>query len=116
MLIEDIQKICKKFPHVTEDIKWETHLAFCIGGKMFIITSPDASPVSASFKTDEEDFALLSEKEGFMPAPYVARYKWIYVDNINRISKKEWVVYLQKAYELVKAKLPGKTKKQLGVI
>jgi len=42
MTIEDIQNICKKFPYVTEDIKWETHLCYCVGEKIFIITSPDA--------------------------------------------------------------------------
>jgi predicted DNA-binding protein (MmcQ/YjbR family) len=115
MLIEDIQNICKKFPHVTEDVKWETHLCYCVGEKMFIITSPDTIPVNASFKVDEEDFAELTEKEGFIPAPYLARYKWIHVDNISRLSNKQWDEYLKKAYELVKAKLPAKKKKELGI-
>ncbi|MFI5131162.1 MAG: MmcQ/YjbR family DNA-binding protein [Chitinophagales bacterium] len=115
MTIEDIQAICKKLPHVTEDIKWETHLCYSVGGKIFIITNPDGSPVTASFKVDDEDFANLSEKEGFKPAPYLARYKWIYVDSINRFTKKEWGKYLETAYKLVAAKLPAKTKKQLGI-
>lgn len=115
MLIEDIQKICKQFPLVTEDVKWESHLCWCIGEKMFIITSPDESPVNASFKVDEEDFVLLSEKKGFIPAPYLARYKWIRVDDINRLSKNQWEEYLKKAYELVKGKLPAKMKKELGI-
>ena len=116
MLIEDIQKICKTFPKSTEDIKWETHLCYCIGEKMFIITSPDDTPVSASFKVDEEEFVLLSEREGFRPAPYVARYKWIYVDDINRLTKNEWADYLKRAYVLVKEKLPRKTKIKLGLL
>lgn len=115
MTIEDIQKICKKFPFVTEDIKWENHLCFCVGGKMFIITSPDSSPVTASFKVGEEEFTELSEKEGCMPAPYLARYKWIYTDNISRFTNKEWEVYLSQAYDMVAAKLPSKIKKQLGI-
>ena len=115
MLVEDIQKICKKFPHATEDMKWETHLCYCIGEKIFIIISPDTSPVNASFKVDDEDFAELREKEGFIPAPYLARYKWIQVDNISRLSKNQWEEYLRKAYELVKVKLPMKKKKQLGI-
>ena len=115
MTIEDIQSICKKFPHTTEDIKWETHLCYCVGGKIFIITSPDTSPVTASFKVSDEDFTELSEVDGFKPAPYLARYKWIYVDNINRLTKKDWADYLQSAYELVAGKLPAKQKKQLGI-
>jgi len=114
MTIEDLQKICKKFPHVTEDIIWENHLSFCVGGKIFIITSPDSAPVTASFKVSDEAFEELSEREGFEPAPYLARYKWIYTDNIGRFSKKEWDKYIKEAYELVASKLPAKTRKQLG--
>jgi predicted DNA-binding protein (MmcQ/YjbR family) len=115
MTIEDIQALCKKLPHVTEEIKWETHLCYCIGGKIFIITNPDGSPVTASFKVNDEDFADLSEREGFKPAPYLAKHKWIYVDNISRFTKKEWSTYLERAYILVASKLPAKTRKQLGV-
>ena len=47
MTIEDIQEICGKYPGVTEDIEWQDHLGFNIGGKMFLITAPDAVPCSA---------------------------------------------------------------------
>jgi len=115
MTIEDIQLICKKLPKTTEDIKWETHLCYSVGGKVYIITNPDSSPVTASIKVNDEDFAELSEREGCKPAPYLAKYKWIYVDDINRFSKKEWTYYLKAAYEIVAAKLPAKTRKQLGI-
>lgn len=115
MTIESLQSICKKFKGVTEDIKWEDHLCFNVGGKMFIVTAPDKVPVSASFKASDEDFEELPEREGFIPAPYMARHKWIFVDDIKRFSKKEWERYARKAYELVGAKLPAKTRKQLGL-
>lgn len=115
MNIEIIQAICKSFPAVTEAIKWENHLCFCVGDKIFIITSPDAVPQTASFKVSEEDFELLREKEGFSAAPYLARFKWIYVDDINRFSKQEWVHYLKQAYDIVRAKLPAKKRKGLGL-
>jgi predicted DNA-binding protein (MmcQ/YjbR family) len=115
MTVEEISKICRKLSQVTEDIKWENHLCFNIGGKMFMVTAPDTSPVTASFKVDDEDFAELTERDGFIPAPYMARYKWVYVDNINRLTRKEWEAYLKKAYALVAAKLPAKIKKTLGV-
>ena len=110
MEIEDIQKICRSFKGVTEDIKWEDHLCFNVGNKMFLITAPDKVPHTATFKVTDEDFELLPEREGFIPAPYMARYKWIYVDDINRFSKKEWEKYLKQSYDLVFAKLPLKVK------
>jgi predicted DNA-binding protein (MmcQ/YjbR family) len=111
MQIEDLQKICKLFKGTTEDIKWENHLCFNVGEKMYLITAPDKVPPSATFKVSDEDFELLQERDGFIPAPYMARYKWIYVDDINRLNKKEWQSFLKQSYDLVYAKLPLKVKK-----
>ncbi len=110
MTIENLQTICKKLGDVTEDIKWGHDLCFNIGGKMFLVTAPDSVPVSASFKATEETFNELTEREGFIPAPYLARHKWVYVDDIRRLSKKEWDQFIRQSYGLVKAKLPKKKK------
>ncbi|GEO11475.1 MmcQ/YjbR family DNA-binding protein [Segetibacter aerophilus] len=115
MNIEDIQSICKELQAVTEDIKWEHDLVFSIGGKMFCIVGLDQAPTSASFKVKEDEFEELSNREGFKPAPYVAKYKWVLTDDINRMSKTDWKRYIEQSYNLVKDKLPNKTKKQLDV-
>jgi len=115
MTIGDLQDICKKLPGLKQDIKWEDHLCFNVGDKMFLITSPDTVPVTASFKANEEDFEMLSSREGFKPAPYLARGKWVYVDNIKRLSKKEWQYYLTEAHRLIASKLPVKTKKKFKI-
>lgn len=115
MTIEDIQHICHKFKGVTEDIKWEDHLCFNIGGKMFLVTSPDSVPISASFKVSDEEFDGLSSKKGFMPAPYLARHKWVHVDDIKSLSKKQWENYAKQSYGLIASKLPAKTKKLIGI-
>jgi predicted DNA-binding protein (MmcQ/YjbR family) len=115
MNIEDLQSICKKFPGLRQDIKWENHLCFNVGDKMFCVTSPDTVPVTASFKTNDDDFEELSVREGFKPAPYMARHKWIYVDNIKRLSKKEWQYYLEEAHKMVASKLPAATRKKLKI-
>lgn len=49
---------------VTTDIKWKDHLCFNIGEKIFLITSPESLPLTASFKVSDEDFLTLSEREG----------------------------------------------------
>lgn len=110
MTIEELQSICQNLPNVTQDIKWETHLCFNINGKMFLVTSPDDVPVSASFKTGDEAFINLTERPGIMPAPYLARHKWVHVDDINRISKKEWMQFINESYTLISAKASKKKK------
>ncbi|MGV3587259.1 MAG: MmcQ/YjbR family DNA-binding protein [Adhaeribacter sp.] len=115
MTIEVIQNICKQLKGVTEDIKWEDHLCFNIGGKMFLVTTPDSTPATASFKVPDEIFEEVAAKEGFSPAPYLARYKWVYVDNINRLNSQEWEAYIRQSYNLIFAKLPAKVRKEISM-
>jgi predicted DNA-binding protein (MmcQ/YjbR family) len=57
MNIEEVQSLCKQLPGVTEDIKWGSDLCFSVGGKMFLVTGLNQSPITASFKvTDEQPY------------------------------------------------------------
>ena len=114
MNITDLQAISAKLKGTTQDIKWEDHLCFNVGAKMYLITSPDQLPVSASFKASDEDFMTLCEREGIEPARYLARYKWVQVDDINRLSHAEWEKYLQNSHQLVFSKLPAKIRKEIA--
>jgi predicted DNA-binding protein (MmcQ/YjbR family) len=115
MNVEDIQEICKALPAVTEDIKWGNDLVFSVGGKMFCVTGLNQSPTSASFKVTDEEFEEMCERDGFKPAPYVARYKWVWIDDISKMKKADWKKYIRQSYKLVEEKLPGKVKKELGL-
>jgi len=114
MNIEDLRKICLSFPHVTEDIKWGHDLVFSIGAKMFCVIGVDSSPVSASFKVTDDEFDEMSTRPGFKPAPYVAKYKWVYLEDISIMKTTEWKKYAKQSYELVMEKLPPKIKKGLS--
>ena len=113
MNAEELSKLCQDLPEVTTDIKWEDHLCFSVKRKMFCIVSPDKFPVTASFKTKEEDFTILIEQDGFSPAPYLARHKWVFVDDLNRFTEVQWIDYIQKAYKEIIVKLPKSVKASL---
>lgn len=115
MTTEDLRRICMTLKGATEDIKWEHDLCFCIGDKMFLVTGLDEQPVSASFKVSDEEFDELSAKPGFTPAPYMARHKWVRVEDISRLSKKQWERYARQSYDLVRSKLPKKILRELGL-
>ncbi|MXV53130.1 hypothetical protein GS399_19360 [Pedobacter sp. HMF7647] len=115
MDIEDIRKICSSKPGATESIKWEHDLVFSVGEKMFCVIGLDQSPTTASFKVTDDEFEQLSSSPGFKPAPYVAKYKWVFVEDINTISQDDWIRYIHQSYELVKAKLPLKIRKRLEI-
>lgn len=107
MDIEDIREFCKKLTWVTEDIKWGHDLCFMVAEKIFCITSLNG-PLTISFKVKEEEFDELSGSSGIIPAPYLARYKWVLVEDMNKLSRKQLEYYIQQSYDLVKLKLPKK--------
>jgi len=115
MNVEGIQTICRGLIAVTEDVKWGNDLVFSVGGKMFCVVGLEQSPTTASFKVTDDEFEEMSSRPGFKPAPYVAKYKWVFIEDISKMNKKEWQHYLRQSYNLVKDKLPAKTKKQLGL-
>jgi predicted DNA-binding protein (MmcQ/YjbR family) len=115
MNIEDIQKFCSKLPGVKEDVKWGNDLCFLVGEKMFCVSGM-TQPLMISFKCSDEDFQMLCEREGIIPAPYLAKNKWVQVRKASALTKKEWEEYIKKSYRLIAAKLPLKQKKQLGIL
>lgn len=112
MNIEQLQKLCKSFPAVTEDIKWGHDLCFSIGGKMFCVTGLE-TPLKVSLKVRDEEFEDLYSIPGISIAPYVGRYKWILVEEANVFNKKQWEHYIRQSYELIKAHLPKKKQQEI---
>lgn len=111
-----MRKYCLSLPGTTEDIKWEDHLCFNIGGKMYLITSPDRFPVSASLKTTDELFVQLTAREGIIPAPYLARNKWVHTDDISKLSESEWRELIKLSYDLVYSRLPVRVRKEISLL
>src|SRR5437660_11140398 len=108
---ESVRSFCLALPHVTENIQWESDLLFRIGGKMFTVLALDTSYGHVmSFKCTPEKFAELTERQGIVPAPYVARYHWVALERFDALSEKELKALLRNSYELVLEKLPKKVK------
>ena len=82
---------------------------------MFCVVSSDP-PYQCSFKVPDEDFEAMAERTGFIPAPYMARAKWVQVTDLSCVNQKEMHAYIKTSYELVKAKLTKKLRSELGLI
>ena len=78
----------------------------CIG-----VHHPTAYHTLHLFKVTAEDFIDLCDLDGFILAPYLARYNWVHIDDISRLSKREWEKMIKQSYELIFSKLPVKIKK-----
>jgi predicted DNA-binding protein (MmcQ/YjbR family) len=114
MDIDQLRALCTGLPAVTEDVKWDNNLVFSVGEKMFCMASLEP-PFTCSFKVPDEEFEELSAREGFIPAPYMARAKWVQVTSPTRLHNREWEARIRQSYELVKAKLTKKARTELGI-
>jgi predicted DNA-binding protein (MmcQ/YjbR family) len=107
MTIDGLRRICMALPGATEDIKWGADLAFSVGGKMFCVVNVEP-PHQMSFKCTPDGFAVLIEREGIIPAPYLARAMWVQESELGTVlERRELEGLLRTSYELVVAKLPG---------
>lgn len=111
---EKMRDFCLSLPAVTEDIKWEEHLCFSVGGKMFVITGFEDNS-NTSFKIPEEEFDALTARDGIVQAAHFAKRQWVSITQRNKLKPKEWEHYVRQSYELVKSKLTKKLRAELGI-
>ncbi len=115
MKIPDLIEYCRQLPHTVEDIKWGTNQVFSIvGGKMFCVFSTEKDSKSrVSFKVDDNRFLELTDLPFFMPAPYMARAKWIALIDEKEIGLAELKRLVKRSHELYFSKLSLKTQQNL---
>lgn len=109
--LEYVRRLCLSFPGATEHVQWGNDLVFKIGGKMFVVAALEPVAHWVTFKCSAVDFAELTERPGVIPAPYLARAQWVALESEDALSRKELDAFLRKAYDLILAKLPAKTRR-----
>jgi predicted DNA-binding protein (MmcQ/YjbR family) len=114
MDFEKAKALCRTFPGCTEDIKWGADAVFSVGGKMFAVTASEVPANGMSFKVEDERFLELTDRPGIIPAPYLARAKWVHVENPGALDDREAGSLLRRSYELVFGKLTKKLQREIG--
>ena len=106
MTLESLRQICRALPGATEDVKWGQDLCFCVGSKMFAAVNLEP-PHQLGFKCTPEMFAELIEREGIIPAPYLARAMWVQESELGAaLERRELEPLIRASYDLVVAGLP----------
>jgi len=84
---------------------------FSVGRKMYAVVSLEP-PHTVAFKCTPDKFAELVEREGIIPAPYLARAMWVRETELGAtLDRQELEELLRASYELVRAKLPKGTRR-----
>ena len=107
-------KAARALPAVTVDIKWGADQVYSVGGKMFAVISVE-DPPRLSFKASDLAFEMLIESGVAVPAPYMARAKWVQLSTPDALSDDEVKAYLTEAHALIFAKLTKKARGELGL-
>ncbi len=115
----DVQrKFAAGLPGATEDIKWGADLVYSVGAKMFCVfllegNRPGGHTKTCSFKVDDDRFLELTGVTGVLPAPYLARAKWVQVKPGHALGSMALSELIRRSHALVLAKLPKKTQAEV---
>lgn len=110
---EAVGKVCMALPAVTLDHPFgDDHDAYKVGGKMFAIVGGMGE---LSFKVSDIAYEVLTEAGRARPAPYLARARWVRLDDPADWPDAELAEHLAIAHGLVAAKLTKKARAALGL-
>lgn len=104
------RKHCLALPGTECVEQWGDDQVYKIGGKMF--TATDKAVTKISFKCSDEAFHVLTETGAAIPAPYLARAKWVQVGP-KSLPAAELQQRLRQAYAIVRGGLTKKAQAAL---
>ena len=112
MTPEAIDGFCLSLPAATMNVQWGVDQVYKVGGKMFAVLGPGGT---LSFKAGDVAFEMLTEIGVGRPAPYMARARWVFLDDPSALDEPDLRHYLKTAHELTAAKLTRKQRAELGL-
>ena len=124
MTREEFDSYCGQMQGTTNVIQWGDASVWKIGGKIFAIcsnwsakgeTDGELPGPRFSFKCSDLAFELLPEQEDIVPAPYLARAKWVQLQHPGAMSDEDLKLHLDAAYEIIARKLTRTVRRELGV-
>ncbi len=117
MTRDEFNAYCGGLKAVTHVIQWGNASVWKVGGKIFAICSKwgagDGQKIG--FKCSDMSYALLCEQKDIVPAPYLARAKWVQVETPEAMSDEDIKLYIQQAYTIVAGKLTKARRAELGL-
>ena len=107
MTPKQVEAVALALPGATLSIQWGDDRVYKVGGKMFAAMGGGKAP-SLSFKCTDLAYEMLIQRAGIIPAPYLARAKWVQLEKLSAMDNAEVKARLAEAHRLVVEKLPKK--------
>jgi len=110
---EGVKRTCLALSAVTLAHSFgDDHDVYKVGGKMFAIVGGDGA---LSFKVSDIAYEVLTENGRARPAPYMARAKWVNLEDPSEWADEELAQHLKIAHALIASKLTMKARAELGL-
>ena len=125
MTLDEFNLLCSNLTSTTKVVQWGGAHVWKIGGKIFAIASywgpntknkqlpKEGSKIS--FKCSDFSYSILIEQEGIIPAPYLARAKWVQLEESDALNDQDVKSYITQAHAIIAAKLTKKIQAELGL-
>ena len=125
MTLDEFNLLYSNLTSTTKVVQWGGAHVWKIGGKIFAIASywgpntknkqlpKEGSKIS--FKCSDFSYSILIEQEGIIPAPYLARAKWVQLEESDALNDQDVKSYITQAHAIIAAKLTKKIQAELGL-
>nr|WP_208995552.1 MmcQ/YjbR family DNA-binding protein [Pseudovibrio sp. Alg231-02] len=119
---DEFDNYCKSLVGTSNVIQWGNASVWKVGGKIFAICSnwgedrPEMEGIKISFKCSELSYQILTEQEGIIPAPYLARAKWVQIETAQAMADEDIKDYVREAHSIIARKLTKKLQKEIGFV
>ncbi|MEM1048049.1 MAG: MmcQ/YjbR family DNA-binding protein [Myxococcota bacterium] len=117
MTRDEFNGFCDSLTGTSNVVQWGGASVWKVGGKIFAICSAwgKGDHTKISFKCSDLAYTVLTDQPGIVPAPYLARAKWVQVEDPTVLGDADLRDYIGAAHALVASKLTRKARKDLGL-
>lgn len=117
MTRNEFDSFCSGLTGTSHVVQWGGSSVWKVGGKIFAICSVwgKGDHTKVSFKCSDLAYTVLTDQPGIVPAPYLARAKWVQVEDPAALDDVGLRDYIGAAHALVASTLTRKARKELGL-
>ncbi|MFC7048413.1 MmcQ/YjbR family DNA-binding protein [Emcibacter nanhaiensis] len=117
MTREEFDQFCGSLKASDNVVQWGNSSVWKVGGKIFAICSiwGEGEEQKISFKCSDLAYEVLCEQDGIVPAPYLARAKWVQLVDAAAMTDEDIRLHITDAYDIIRAKLTKAQRSELGL-
>jgi predicted DNA-binding protein (MmcQ/YjbR family) len=118
MTEDEFNTYCAQLKATTNVVQWGNASVWKVGGKIFAVCSiwGEGAHTKISFKCSDLSYQILIEQDGLIPAPYLARAKWVQLERPDAMSDEDLKSYIKTAHEIISKKLTKAKQRELGLL